>query len=118
MQNDTQKMIEALKTQLASIERQLATQAAQTATQARARSREQAKAEVIAALKATPGGHMSVIDLIAKCKLPKSSAWIWIHELDADAQIFLQVTRRPELTGRKDGRDVTIAWHPDAIATQ
>jgi hypothetical protein len=113
MQNDTQKMLETLKTQLANLERELAKSAKSTT-----RTREQAKDEVLAALKATPGGHMSVIDLIAKCKLPKSSAWIWIHEMDLDAQIFLQKTRRPELTGRKDGRDVTIAWHPDAIATQ
>jgi hypothetical protein len=114
MQNDTMKMIEALETQLAAIKRAAAAQN----THSKTRSREDSKAEVLAALKATPGGHMSVIDLIAKCKLPKSSAWIWIHEMDLDAQIFLQKTRRPELTGRKDGRDVTIAWHPDAIATQ
>jgi hypothetical protein len=111
MNNDTLKMIDALKTQLASIERQLATQA-----KAPARDSATVKSELLSTLKQS--GHMSVADLITACKLPKSSAWVLIRKMDRDAEIFLQVTRRPEITGRKDGRDVTLAWHPDAIATQ
>lgn len=103
MTNDTQKMIDALKTQLASIERQLA-QTAKPAT----RDGATVKAELLSALKLH--GHMSVADLIAWCKLPKSTGWLKVNELERDGAIWLRVTH-------VKGRKVTIAYHADAIAT-
>jgi predicted transcriptional regulator len=103
MTNDTQKMIDALKTQLASIERQLA--ASKSAT----RDGATVKLELLSALKQS--GHMSVADLIAACKLPKSTGWLRVNELEREGKIWLRVTHR------KDGRKVTLAYHADAIAT-
>ena len=104
MTNDTQKMIDALKTQLANIERQL------QATQAKPTARDGAtvKAELISALKLH--GHMSVADLIAACKLPKSTGWLKVNELERDGAIWLRVTH-------VKGRKVTLAYHADAIVT-
>ncbi len=102
MTNDTQKMIDALKTQLASIERQLA------ASPRPARDGATVKSALLSALKQS--GHMSVADLIGACKLPKSTGWLKVNELEREGAIWLRVTH-------VKGRKVTIAYHADSIAT-
>lgn len=103
MTNDTQKMIDALKTQLANIERQLL-----AAPRPTARDGATVKAELLSALKLH--GHMNVADLIAMCKLPKSTGWLKVNELERAGAIWLRVTHAK-------GRKVTVAYHADAIAT-
>lgn len=103
MNNDTQKMIDALKTQLANIERQLA-----EPPRPSPRDGATVKAALLAALKQS--GNMSVADLIGACKLPKSTGWLKVNELERAGAIWLRVTH-------VKGRKVTVAYHADTIAT-
>jgi hypothetical protein len=105
MTNNTQKMIDTLKAQLAKIEADLLKSQTQSASDA-------GQAAVLDAV-TKAGGHLAVTQIMAECHMTKGTAWRHINALDRAAKVWLQTTSR----GVPDGRKHTVVWAADAIAT-
>lgn len=103
MTNDTQKMIEALRTQLAQIEAELARQPKAANADAEIR--------IMKALHER-GGHATVAELCADTGITKGTLWRHIKRLDLSARVWLRTTGQ----GREDGRTHTVVYDADAIA--
>jgi response regulator of citrate/malate metabolism len=98
---NTAKMIEALKSQIAKIEADLA--------KAPQHANGEAQAQLETALHAR-GGHATVAELMHDCGMTKGTCWRHINALEREAKVWLRVTHRT------DGRKHTIVYRADAIA--
>ena len=101
MTNNTIKMLDTLKAQIARIEADLAKVPASTNAQA--------ESAIIKALHAR-GGNATVSDLMSDCAMTKGTAWRHINSLERQARVWLRVTHRA------DGRKHTIVYDADHVA--
>lgn len=97
---NTQKMLETLRAQLARIEADLAKGPASADGQA-----------LVLQTVLDAGGHLSVADIMTRCKLTKGTAWRYVNALERDAKVWLRVTH-----GADGGRKHTIVYHADHVA--
>lgn len=101
MTNDTEKMLAALEKQVAELRASM--------RQTREPSVEVAKRCILSSL-LKHGGHQTVEQICAECKLTKGTAWRRIDELEREAKVWLRVTHS------ESGRKHTVVYHADHVA--
>lgn len=108
MVNDTEKMLNVLKSQIAAIEAKLEAERNKPET---TRSKDAQCSQILDQL-VKHGGHMTAAQIVEVTGLTKGTAWRRIDELERAAKVWLRVTHGANAGDRKH----TVVYHADYVA--